>query len=439
MNRRHFLTAAAVGTVGLAGCTGDSETAPDSDSGPRDDSDPSPAADLPDAVALDTLATGLENPLDIAFAPEADRRYVAEQPGTVRVHDAAGLRSEPLLDLRDVVATGFEMGLLGIALHPDFADNRRCYVRYSAPPRAGTPDGYSHTFVLAEFTADTDGLTARRESERTVLEIPEPQSNHNAGSLVFGPDGSLYVGVGDGGFAGDKGMGHVEDWYDALDGGNGQDVTENLLGSILRIDVDGRDGSKGYAVPEDNPLVGRAGLDEHYAWGFRNPWRLAVDGEILYAGDVGQNRFEEIVRVEKGGNYGWNVREASHCYGRDECPDSTPSDVRGGEPLRGPVVEYPQEGAPVSGVSVIAGNVYRGDAVPGLRGTYVFADYRAGGELFTAQPRAEGLWSTAVLPLAEGDASRLAQCLSIGRHDGELYVLGNGDGGGGVHRVVGVE
>jgi len=195
-----------------------------------------------------------------------------------------------------------------------------------------------------EFDACADGRRVRRDSERTVLEIPEPQGNHNAGDLAFGPDGHLYVAVGDGGSGGDRGRGHVEDWYDANEGGNGQDVTENLLGSVLRIDVDGRDDGKAYAIPEDNPLVGREGLDEHFAWGLRNPWRMSFDGKELYVADVGQFAREEVSLVTNGGNYGWNVREGIECFGADDCPDETPPDVRGGEPLVDPVVEYPHSG-----------------------------------------------------------------------------------------------
>jgi glucose/arabinose dehydrogenase len=422
MKRRQFLAAAALS--GLAGCG----VLP----GERVEGRTLPGR--PDSVGLETLATGLSGPLDVAFAPDADRRYVAEQPGTVRVHGSDGLRSSPLLDLRDSVVTGFEQGVLGIALHPDFADTRRLFVRYSAPSRPGTPDGYSHTFVLSEFRVTADGRSVVDGSERTVMEISQPQANHNAGAIVFGPDGYLFVAVGDGGAGGDQGRGHVDDWYDGVGGGNGQDVTENLLGSILRIDVGERRG--GYTVPGDNPLVGRAGLDEQYAWGFRNPWRLAVDGETLYAGDVGQSRFEELDVVEGGGNYGWNVKEGTHCFEAASCPDTTPGGVREGERLRDPVIEYPHSGDPVSGISIIAGNVYRGSAIPGLEGSYVFGDYQAEGELFVAEPANSGLWETGTLAVTDGDAGRLEQVLSFGREDGELYVLGTGTGGGGLYRLV---
>ncbi|MEF8786297.1 MAG: PQQ-dependent sugar dehydrogenase [Haloarculaceae archaeon] len=422
MKRRQFLAAASL--TGLAGC-----------GRPIDESAESPLPGTPDEVGLETLASGLSGPLDVAFTPDGDRRYVAEQGGLVRVHESDGLRSTPLLDLQDTVVTGFEQGLLGIVLHPDFAENRRLFVRYSAPSRAGTPDGYSHTFVLSEFRVSEDGRAVEEDSERTIMEIPQPQANHNAGSIVFGPDGLLFVGVGDGGAGGDQGRGHVEDWYDGVAGGNGQDVTENLLGSVLRIDVDA-DEAEGYAVPEDNPLVGRDGLDEHYAWGLRNPWRLAFDGETLYAGDVGQNRYEELDRIEKGGNYGWNAKEGTHCYESDSCPDSTPDSVRRGERLRDPVVEYPHSGDPVSGISIIAGNVYRGTALPGLDGLFVFGDFQAEGELFVASPTDEGLWDTGVLPIATDDAGKLQQLRAFGRNNGELYVLSSGNDSGGLHRLA---
>jgi glucose/arabinose dehydrogenase len=440
MNRREYLAAATGVAVTVAGCAGsggdDASATPSTDGETASTRTSATAGDRPEEVALATVADDLDTPVDVAFAHDADRQYVAEQRGVVRVLEDGDRRSTPLLDLSDAVVTGYEAGLLGLALHPEFADNRRLFVRYSAPPREGTPDGYSHTFVLAEFRVADDGLTARRDSERAVLTIPEPQSNHNAGSLAFGPDGYLYVGVGDGGSADDQGRGHVEDWYDAVAGGNGQDVTENRLGSVLRIDVDDRPDGDPYGVPDGNPLVGAPGLDEHYAWGFRNPWRIAFDGEALYVGDVGQNRYEEVNEVRAGGNYGWNVREGAHCFGAEDCVDGTPSDVRGGEPLIDPVVEYPHSDAAVSGVSVITGNVYRGSAVPGLRGAFVFGDLRARGRLFVAEPRSDDEWPTRVLPVADADA--LQRVFSFQRHDGELYVLGSGDDGGAVHRLQAV-
>nr|WP_277541734.1 PQQ-dependent sugar dehydrogenase [Halomicroarcula sp. FL173] len=262
-----------------------------------------------------------------------------------------------------------------------------------------------------------------------MLEIPEPQGNHNAGAIGFGPDGYLYVAVGDGGAANDQGRGHVDDWYDAVEGGNGQDITENLLGSLLRIDVDGGgDSDRPYGIPEDNPLVGESGLDEQYAWGFRNPWRFSFgpDGRLFVA-DVGQNKYEEINVVERGGNYGWNVREGAHCFRTDECPTTGPS----GDPLVDPIIEYPHDGDGVTGISVIGGQMYDGQDIPRLQGRYVFADYVADGQLFVATEGDDG-WSLTTVPVS-GLGSRV---LSFGRTPaGELLVCSTGDAGGAVHRL----
>jgi glucose/arabinose dehydrogenase len=453
-SRRQFLQAAGVGiAVGLAGCS-QSDGAPAQND--LDGTETSTAAAQnttttttaetvaagsgtpPDSVALEPLATGMEGPLDVAFLPDADRRYIADQPGRLFVHDAEGLRDTPALDIRDRIDSGGEMGLLGVALHPNFAENRRLFVRYSAPARSGTPSDYSHTFVLAEFRASADGTSVDPDSERTIIEIPEPQSNHNGGDIAFGPDGHLYVAVGDGGAGGDQGLGHASDWYDAVDGGNGQDVTENLLGSILRLDVDSTD--EPYAIPDDNPLVGSDGLDEQYAWGFRNPWRMSFDGTDLFVGDVGQQEYEEVCLVERGSNHGWNVREGTHCFEADDCPTATRG-VRDGERLVDPIVEYPHDGAPVSGISVIGGAVYRGSAFSEMEGVYVFGDLQVSGRLFAAtRPDGDGLWSTTTVELADGDAERLRQLRSFGRDaDGELYAIGTGSEGGGLYRLVPAE
>ncbi|UTF54467.1 PQQ-dependent sugar dehydrogenase [Natronosalvus rutilus] len=427
--RREFLAGAAIcAATGIAGCASPSAT-----ESPESSTTLDTTAQLPDAIGLQTTVGGLDAPLAVAFVPGTDQRYIAERDGRVLRHGPNGLQDELFLDLRDTVETEGEKGLLGIALHPDFPDDRRLFVRYSAPLREGMPEDYSHTFVLAAFEVTEDGTRARRDSERSILEIPQPRDLHNGGDLAFGPDGHLYVSVGD------SGESPEDVWYDGPGGGNGQDVTENLLGSVLRLDVDSRTDDQGYVVPEDNPLVGQDGLDEHYAWGFRNPWRLSFDGEDLYVADVGQNRFEEVNLVEKGGNYGWNVKEGTHCYKTDDCPDRTPDDVRGGEPLRDPIVEYPHEGDPISGVSVVGGYVYRGSTLPELDGRYVFGDFIPEGRLFVAglpdDADTDGLWPTAALEIA--DAEKLTRALSFGRdEDGEVYVLGTGSEGGGLFRIV---
>ncbi|WP_135535553.1 PQQ-dependent sugar dehydrogenase [Halostella pelagica] len=405
-------------------------------------------------VALEPVAEGLTAPVGFAVADEdRDRRFVADQIGLVRVHGPNGLREKPFLDLRDEI-TGFgEQGLLGLAFHPNFAENGRLFVRYSAPLREGTPEEYSHTFVLSEFRADENRKAADSESERTVLEIPQPQRNHNAGAVAFGSDGFLYVATGDGGGANDVGTGHVDDWYDENAGGNGQDVTETLLGGILRIDVDsealrvsgvggddadaaGEDDAP-YAIPDDNPLVGEDGLDEYFAWGLRNPWRFSFDGDgRLFVADAGQELFEEVNLVERGGNYGWNVREGSRCFSPDspgdppeDCPDETPEAVRGGDTLVDPIIDYPHQAAGERiGSSVVGGHVAETDHVPDLEGTYVFGDFSASfgepsGSLFAATPPDDGgQWSMKRLVPADGPLERFV--LSFGRdRDGRLYVL----------------
>ena len=440
--RRDFLrTALAVGAVGSAGCAGNgADGSSPTSSGPTDgtrDSSGAPSSPADDGlpVRLQPVARGFTSPIDLAFSDDGEI-YVADQPGIV--YRAVADDSPVFLDLREQVVDigGYsERGLLGLTLHPNFSTNRRFYVRYSAPRRSGTPSNYSHTFVLSEFRASDDGLRGRPGSERPILELPQPQANHNAGAVAFGPDGYLYVGTGDGGAANDTGTGHVDDWYDRNAGGNGQDVTANLLGSILRIDVDDAGANRPYVIPEDNPLVGRDGLDEQYAWGFRNPWRFSFTEEELYVADVGQNRFEEVNLVEAGGNYGWNVREGAHCFGPDQCPTTT----NDGQRLIDPIIEYPHSGEGPSGIAVIGGYLYTGETIPGLQGQYVFGDWQANGRLFVATRRDRGRWPTRVVEIANPGAMEFL--LAFGRgSDGELYACTSGQGrvsgqSGGVYRL----
>lgn len=420
VDRRQFLRYTALGLVGgLAGCGG-SSGGPGTPPTTSSTGSPTATVDRP-GIGTERVAGGFTAPTDVVFPAGTDRPLVADQPGQVYVGNA----TDPLFDLSDrLVALRSgpdERGLLGLALHPDFPDDDRLFVRYSAPVRESTPPGYSHTSVLSAFPVDLDQRSVG--DERTVLEIPQPQSNHNAGAIVFGPDGFLYVGVGDGGGAGDVGRGHAEDWYERVRGGNGQDVTANLLGSVLRIDVAGDP----YAVPDDNPLVGRDGLDEQWAWGFRNPWRISVDDGALLVADVGQARYEEVNRVERGGNYGWNVHEGTGCFDpsapRQE-PAGCPSHTLSGADLRDPVVEYPHpgigDGDGPSGAAVVGGYRYDGP-VGALDGRYVFADWQADGRLFLADPAADGLWPLSTVPVR--DAS-IPFVRAFGRDSaGALYVL----------------
>jgi glucose/arabinose dehydrogenase len=400
----------------------------------------------PQRVALEEVAGGFTSPVGMAMPPDGSGRYVVvDQKGLLRVVTAGGeVLDAPFLDLRDRmvnVQEGYdERGLLGLAFHPGYATNGRLFVYYSAPLRDGAPNSFDHTTHVSEFTVSTDPDVADPASERVLLRVDQPQFNHNGGTIAFGPDdGFLYVSLGDGGNADDVGEGHVEDWYAANEGGNGQDVMQSLLGKILRIDVDTGDP---YGIPADNPFVGRDGLDEIYAYGFRNPWRFSFDLEgdhDLLVGDAGQNLWEEVSVVTNGGNYGWNVREGTHCFSTanpDASPASCPSAVGAGHPdtgdaLLGPVVEYPHPGiAGGYGLVVVAGHVYRGDDVPSLAGRYVFADWSdsfgaPSGQLFVATPRDEGLWAFETLALdGAPDGTIDRYILALGQDvDGEVYVL----------------
>lgn len=455
------------GAVSFSGESGNTTTTSTTTVTESTDAETAPLIPAGASIRVETIADGdLTAPLDFAVPPGGTRKFIVDRFGQVYVLDEDGLREEPFIDVSDQLTeiTG-EMGLLGMTFHPEFRQNRRFYLRYSAPSREGTPENFDHTEVLAEFTASDDGATGRLDSERTLLEIPSPYDTHNSGAITFGSDGYLYLGMGDGGGGHDRGLGHVADWYERFDGGsgpdvagNGQDVTENLLGSILRLDVDDREGEKPYGIPDDNPLVGEPGLDEQFAWGFRNPWRMGFSNGDLFVADVGQSLYEEVSIVESGGNYGWNIREGTHCFkpgpegSRNppaECPERTPPDVRGGEPLRDPVIEYPHthDGTGI-GSAVIGGYVYENSAVEALNGKYVFGDYRKTadtevptGSLFAATPAEDGLWSLEELTVENTESGLLgAYLLAFGRdNDGGLYALTTedpgGDSTGAVHRI----
>ncbi|GAA0229011.1 PQQ-dependent sugar dehydrogenase [Haladaptatus pallidirubidus] len=404
----------------------------------------------------------LTQPVGFETADGVGYRYIVDQIGRVHVLGGNGIADEPFLDVRDrlKMRTDFmdERGLLGLALHPDFRTNRRFYVRYSAPPGKSTPRNFDHTAVLSEFRASDDLLSADSGSERRILAVPEPQANHNAGDIAFGPDGYLYVPLGDGGGASDTGRGHVSDWYSRNRGGNGQDVTRNLLGSILRLDVDDREGNKSYAVPDDNPLVGGEGSDELWAWGLCNPWRLSFSGGELFVADVGQRRFEEVNLVEAGDNYGWNVREGRHCFNagspqhpRKNCPSSaTAKPPYDGQQFTDPIIEYPhKKGGQAVGLAVIGGNVYDGTALQNRAGDYIFGDWSRSfrsprGRLFYAnRPNvSDEQWSMREFRVSGGKNGELGHyVLAFGRGTaGELYVLTSETnsvaGNGAVYKLV---
>lgn len=393
MRRRTLLGAVASGSfVGLSGCLdvfSEDDTASD---------DPGRLIPEGETVGLDIVAEGLTYPTDLTSPPgDPDQLFVTDQVGVVyRVVDDEQ-DAEPFLDITDHVVDiegGFsERGLLGIEFHPEYDENGQLYLRYSG---FGAGSGGAHVEYLSEFVVE-DG-TADPDSERHVLTLDQPTVIHNSGNVLFGPDGYLYVPTGDGG----GGFEHrPESWYDESDGSRGQDTTDDLLGGVLRIDVDEGDP---YGIPADNPLVGKEGhLEEYYAWGFRNPWGSSFDGDNLYVADVGEVLFESVNLVERGGNYGWNVREGTHCFDTadvrnppEDCPDETPADVRGGEQLRDPIIEYPQEHDGITyGSAVIGGYVFRGDSMADLHGSYVFGDWSKDphgdprGALYAANPPGE--------------------------------------------------
>jgi len=393
-------------------------------------------------IGLKVFSEGYVSP--IVMVPIEDgsgRLLVADQVGVIYSVGKDGQRSEaPFLDIRDRLAKinsgAFdERGLLGLALHPKFNENHRVFVYYSAPLRTGAPNGWDHTIHLSEFKVSAENLNrVNPDSERILLQIDQPQFNHNCGRMTFGPDGYLYVGVGDGGQANDAGLGHSE-------GGNGQDLTK-LLGKILRIDVDKGDP---YGIPSDNPFVGGKGRPEIFSYGHRNPWGISFDrggNHELFAAEVGQDRFEEVNIIVKGGNYGWRLREGFEGFNPEDSihPHSeAPKTGANGEPLLAPIVMYKnfkghRRDPEASGTSVTGGYVYRGKAIPSLAGSYLFGDWSrnfvvAQGVLFVATRSGQRspAWTLKPLDLATHANGNLREfVVAFGQDaDGEVYVMTN--------------
>ena len=394
-------------------------------------------------VGIEVIATGLTSPVLLVQAPGNNgRRFIVDQTGVILgLNPDNKLMPRPFLDVSDRITPlmpGYdERGLLGLAFHPDFARNGRFFIYYTAPLRAGAPAGFDHTNILAEYRVKGgQQIQADAGSERIVLQVDHPQANHNGGTIAFGPDGMLYISIGDGGGGNDVGLGHVEDWYADNAGGNAQDITQNLLGNILRIDVDG---ALPYAVPASNPFVGKPGLDEIWAYGLRNPYRFSFDmggTNMLLAQDAGQELWEEVSVIVKGGNYGWNVKEGTHCFDAENpavslatCPSVDPTT---GEVLRDPVIEFGNTKNPAGGLAytVIGGNVYRGRLAPSLVGQYIFGGATSSltapeGRLFVATPTGNGLWPMAEL-LINGTDQLNHVVKGFGQdRDGEVYVMGS--------------
>jgi len=403
------------------------------------------------SVDMELLAEDFVSPIQVASTNNSQRRYVVDQIGKIWVIDNKGYkRPTPFLDISSKIVSlnpdGDERGLLGVAFHEDFKTNGRFFIYYQLPPRAGGPvpgATWNNLSRVSEFNVISEEQRADPNSEKVILEWDDPQYNHNGGSLAFGHDHYLYIAIGDGGGANDVGPGHVTDWYTPNGGGNAQNLDANFLGKILCIDIDG--GSP-YVVPPTNPFVGKPGLDEIYAFGFRNPYRMTFDmgeSKALMTGDAGQSLWEEINVVNKGGNYGWNVREGAHCF---NAADNTkelatcPTVDDRGKKLLDPVIELKNWKNPLGGnaTTIIGGYIYRGEAIQKWQGKYIFGTFSQSattpnGELFVATPQfdnATATWDYEEIKLnsAQDDLGYFLR--GFGQdEDGEMYITVSSNAG----------
>lgn len=395
---------------------------------------------LPDTVTpirinLSVVVSNLVAPVTMTHAGDGtDRLFILEQTGKILVLDSnRTLLPDPFLDisanmtnLANPAPGGFfgtnlgvntvfdERGLLGLAFHPDYESNGRFFIYYSSP-KSGS--NINHESIVAEYQVSATNANMADPAETIILRQDEPEFNHNAGSLVFGPDGYLYIAFGDGGGGGD-GLGDPFSPHGPT--GNAQN-TSNWLGSILRIDVDG--GSP-YAVPADNPFVGQPGADEIFAYGLRNPFKMSFDRagtNALFVADVGQNEWEEINILHKGGNYGWRILEGNHAH------DAPTADVLGVDvkSLKYPIHAYDH----TIGISIIGGYVYRGTNFSDLAGKYVFGDFSTGfftpdGHLFYLEESRPGIWDRVEFNLAPSNAPLGRFVKGFGEDEaGNLYLL----------------
>lgn len=355
-----------------------------------------PAANVPELTAV-TVAEDFTRPLFVTFAPgDSTRLFVVEQDGLIRVIDDGTVVEEPFLDLTANVETGGnEQGLLGLAFHPDYADNGRFYVNYAAHNRV--PEVPANATIVSEYTVSDEPNVADPDSERLILTQEQPARNHNGGMLAFGPDGYLYIGLGDGG--------------DSNDPDNNAQTLSTWLGKMLRIDVDASDAGE-YGIPSGN--MESPALPEIFHYGLRNPWRFSFDGcrGDLYLADVGQNDWEELNIVPHGAaqlNFGWKVCEGLHLRGSGAACDH--------DEFFAPALDY---GRGV-GQSITGGYVYRGSLVPGLRGTYFYADYTSQAIFAVQWENGEVSNSrdvTEELDTSDGGITSFGQ-----DYDGEVYVV----------------
>ncbi len=402
-----------------------------------------PSAEM--TVNLELVAEGLTAPLLLISPPDGTkRRFIIEQIGLIKILMPDGkLLDEPFLNIRHKIVpllSDFdEQGLLGLAFHPDFKNNGKFYIAYSGYLRGDADLGkqlwYAHTNYVAEYRVSKDNPNkADPFSERIITQIDWPQFNHNGHWIGFGPDGYLYISTGDGGYANDWGIGHN------VTKGNGQDLG-SLLGKILRIDVNG---AEPYAVPPDNPFVGRNdALPEIWAYGFRNPWRCAFDmggNHELFCGDVGQNSYEEVDIVTKGGNYGWRTKEGKHCFDYVN-PNTHPASCDDAGMID-PIIEYKNCNVfeDCKGISVTGGFIYRGSHTP-WQGKYFFGDWSKqfpvkDGRLYVASKNGDQ-WTMEDIKVANMPNFN-SYVLAFGQDaDGEVYVMATDTTGpvGGLDRI----
>jgi glucose/arabinose dehydrogenase len=361
-------------------------------------SSPLPPPPPPPTLTLTTVVSGLSRPLDLQRPPNDNRFFVVEQRGTIRIVENGTLQPGDFLDIQGLVKfDGQEEGLLGLAFHPDYSTNRLFYVNYTRDL------GVLQTIIAEYQTLAADPNHADPSSARILLIENQPFPNHKGGQLAFGPDGLLYIGLGDGGDAGDP-----------LN--NGQNLFV-LLGKVLRIDVD-PPFSPGlqYALPPDNPFAGGSGLPEIWAYGLRNPWRFSFERGTgrLFCADVGQGNWEEIDLLQKGGNFGWNITEGTHCY-----PPGSSCNMTG---LIPPIAEYDHG----EGIAVIGGYVYKGSAIPALANQYIFGDLT--GKIWSLKEQPANTWTRTPLLFPSRTISSFGQDAA-----GEVYVV---DYSGSVLRLV---
>ena len=336
-------------------------------------------------IALQPFVSGLTSPVDLQPSRDGTGRlFVVEQGGIIRVIKAGKLLATPFLNLTNIVHSGGEEGLLGLAFHPAYKTNGRFFVNYTRVVSG------QHQTIIAEYHVSSTNKDVADPTGAILLKVNQPFDNHKGGQLVFGPDGYLYIGLGDGGDQGDPLK-------------NGQKLS-TLLGKMLRIDVDS---GAPYKIPPTNPFIGRNGVKpEIWAYGFRNPWRFSFDlqSKKLYIGDVGQDAYEEIDIGTIGGNFGWNVMEGAHCYPiGSTCNQS-------GKIL--PIAEVPHPEAE----AIIGGFVYRSTVIPALSGYYVFGDFITG--TIWGLKQVSGTWQRTTL-LSTGRAIS-----AFGRDaSGTLYVI----------------